>query len=55
MNTLNLINKQIEKQEALRQAQLMHTAYRGVVYNIGSHEPKEVHGTFNYRGHSYSK
>ena len=55
MNTLNLIRKQINKASALHDAQILHTIYRGVEYKVGSHEANETHGTFNYRGHTYSK
>jgi hypothetical protein len=55
MNTLNLIRKQIEKQSALHEAQISHTSYRGVVTKKFQVEPKEVHGKFTYRGHTYSK
>ena len=55
MNTLTLIKKQIQKAAALHDAQIQHTAYRGCEFYIGSHEPKETHGTFQYRGHAYTK
>jgi hypothetical protein len=55
MNTLSLIKNQIEKAARLHEAQLSHTTYRGVEYKVGSHEAKETHGSFNYRGHTYSK
>ena len=49
MNTLNLIRKQIEKQSALHDAQINHTAYRGIVTKKFASTPKEVHGKFTYR------
>lgn len=55
MNTLNLIRKQIEKQAALHDAQITHTAYRGVEYDQRCVESKETHGTFCYRGKTYTK
>jgi len=55
MNTLTLIKKQIEKQSALHNAQILHTSYRGVEYDTRCVENKESHGTFCYRGHTYSK
>jgi hypothetical protein len=55
MNTLTIIKKQIEKQAALHDAQLTHTAYRGVKYNANRVESKETHGTFCYRGRTYTK
>mgnify|MGYP000406127859 FL=1 len=55
MNTLTIIKKQIEKQSALHDAQLTHTAYRGVKYNANRVESKETHGTFCYRGRTYTK
>ena len=55
MNTLNLIRDQINRAERKRRAQLSNVAYRGTVYEIGSHEPIDHHGTFVYRGHVYTK
>ena len=54
MNTLTLIKKQIQKAAALHDAQISHTAYRGVVYECKQGEG-ETHGTFCYRGHTYNK
>jgi hypothetical protein len=54
MNTLKIIKKQIEKASALHDAQITHTAYRGVTYEC--HQPsEETHGTFCYRGRTYVK
>ena len=50
-----MIKKQIQKASALHDAQVLHTSYRGVEYKVGSHEEKETHGTFNYRGNTYQK
>jgi len=55
MNTLNLIKKQIKKASALHDAQITHAAYRGVAYNTRCVEMSEPHGTYCYRGHTYSK
>ena len=55
MNTLNLIRKQIQKAAALHDAQITHTAYRGVEYDTRCVDSKESHGTFCYRGRTYSK
>ncbi len=55
MNTLQMIRKQIQKASALHDAQISHTAYRGVEYNVNCEEHKDVHGTFCYRGHVYAK
>ena len=55
MNTLNLIKKQINKASALHNAQIAHTAYRGVEYDTRCVTSKEVHGTFCYRGKTYTK
>ena len=55
MNTLNLIRKQIQKASALHDAQISHTSYRGVEYDTRCVESKETHGTFCYRGKSYTK
>ena len=54
MNTLTIIKKQINKAAALHDAQIMHTAYRGVEYDVNCAEHKDVHGTFCYRGHIYN-
>ena len=54
MNTLTLIKKQIQKAAALHDAQIAHTSYRGVEYNTRCVESTESHGTFCYRGHTYS-
>jgi hypothetical protein len=54
MNTLTLIKKQIDKQSALHDAQINITKYRGV--DCKAHETKgETHGTFCYRGRTYTK
>ena len=53
MNTLTLIKKQIEKAAALHDAQIAMTTYRGVKYECQKGE--EVHGTFCYRGQTYTK
>ena len=55
MNTLNLIKKQIQKAAALHDAQITHTSYRGVEYDTRCVESKETHGTFCYRGKTYTK
>ena len=55
MNTLNLIKNQIQKASALHNAQIIHTAYRGVEYDTRCVESKETHGSFCYRGHTYAK
>ena len=55
MNTLNMIRKQINKASALHDAQVLHTSYRGVEYNAHCVESKETHGTFRYRGRTYTK
>ena len=55
MNTLNLIKKQINKASALHDAQISHTAYRGVEYNVNCAEQKDAHGTYCYRGRIYTK
>ena len=55
MNTLSMIRKQIKKVAALHDAQIHHTSYRGVEYDTRCVESKDPHGTFCYRGHSYTK
>jgi len=55
MNTLNQIRKQIKKAAALHDAQIHATTYRGVEYDTRCVESKETHGTFCYRGKTYTK
>ena len=55
MNTLQMVKEQIEKASALHDAQISHTSYRGVEYATRCVESKETHGTFCYRGKTYSK
>ena len=54
MNTLTLIKQQIDKQAALHDAQITHTAYRGVKCEVRK-AAQESHGTFCYRGRTYTK
>ena len=54
MGTLNLIRNRINKAERLREAQLHHTAYRGVTTSQ-SWQKRDVHGEFTYRGVPYTK
>ena len=54
MNTLSLIKKQIAKASATHDAQILVTRYRGhdcEVHKGGS----EIHGTYCYRGRTYTK
>ena len=54
MNTLNMIRKQIQKASAAHDAQIHVTKYRG--NSVQVHQPvEEVHGTFVYRGRTYTK
>ena len=55
MNTLTIIKKQIQKAARLHDAQVLHTSYRGVEYDTRCVESKESHGTFCYRGRTYTK
>jgi hypothetical protein len=55
MNTLSLIKKQIQKASAVHDAQILHTAYRGVVYELCETKVEDPHGTFCYRGRTYNK
>ena len=55
MNTLQMIKKQINKASALHDAQITHTAYRGVEYVTRCVKSSETHGTFCYRGRTYKK
>ena len=54
MNTLTIIRKQINKAAAVHDAQILHTAYRGVEYKC-KQSAEETHGTFCYRGRTYTK
>jgi hypothetical protein len=54
MNTLNLIKKQINKASALHDAQIHLTKYRGVECKVHQ-SAGETHGTFCYRGKTYTK
>ena len=53
MNTLNIIKRRIEKAEATRRAQI-HTSYRDIPTSQ-SWQRRDVHGTFVYRGITYTK
>lgn len=55
MNTLTLIKNKIDKASALHDAQIHHTTYRGVKYDVHCAESKESHGTFCYRGRTYTR
>ena len=55
MNTLNMIKKQIQKASALHDAQISHTSYRGVEYSTRCVEMSSPHGTYCYRGKTYTK
>jgi hypothetical protein len=55
MNTLQMVKQQIDKASALHNAQILHTSYRGVEYSTRCVESKEQHGTFCYRGRTYTK
>jgi hypothetical protein len=54
MNTLQMIKKQIDKASAIHDAQILHTSYRGVKYEVCAPN-SETHGTFCYRGRTYVK
>ena len=54
MNTLNMIRDHIKKANALHDARINITKYRGIDCQP-FHQVKEVHGNFSYRGHSYNK
>ena len=54
MNTLTIIKKQINKAAALHDARITHTTYRGVKCDVRK-AGQESHGTFCYRGRTYTK
>ncbi len=55
MNTLQMVKQQIQKASALHDAQITHTSYRGVEYDTRCVESTVSHGTFSYRGRTYTK
>ena len=55
MNTLTLIREKIQKAARLHDAQIHATTYRGVEYDTRCVENKGTHGTFCYRGKTYTK
>ena len=54
MNTLALIQKQLQKASKVASYNRS-IAYRGVEYAPGSGDAAETHGTFVYRGRTYTK
>jgi len=54
MNTLTIIKNQIEKAAALHDAQITLTKYRGVDCSV-KQAKEETHGTYCYRGRTYTK
>ena len=54
MNTLQLIKQQLNKPSAVHAAQITHTAYRGDKCEVRK-AAKASHGTFCYRGRTYTK
>ena len=55
MNTLQMIKTQIKKASALHDAQIAHTTYRGIEYQVCKWTPRETERTYCYRGHTYTK
>ena len=54
MNTLTIIKNQIDKAAALHDAQINITKYRGVDCSVNQAND-QTHGTFCYRGRTYTK
>ena len=54
MNTLALIQKRLQAQQKVEDYNRS-IAYRGVNYDPKSIKSGESHGTFIYRGHTYTK
>jgi hypothetical protein len=54
MNTLALIQKKLQRQSKV-EAYNRSIAYRGVRYQPGSDQVKDNHGSFVYRGRTYTK
>jgi len=50
-----MIKKQINKASALHDAQIAHTAYRGVEYRVCKYQNTETEKTYCYRGRTYTK
>ena len=55
MNTLQMIKTQIKKASALHDAQITHTTYRGIDYQVCKWQPSETEQTYCYRGRTYTK
>ena len=53
MNTLNLIKKKLQAKQKVENYNRL-VAYRGVKYEI-CHADSETHGTFCYRGRTYTR
>jgi hypothetical protein len=54
MSVENARKKMARARKELERAKLNDTVYRGARYSI-HHEPAETHGTFVYRGRTYTK
>ena len=54
MNTLALIQKRLQTQHKVEDYNRS-IAYRGVAHNRSSNKSTESHGTFVYRGRTYTK
>lgn len=54
MNTLALIQKKLQRQSKV-EAYNRSIAYRGVRYTPSSEESSDNHGSFIYRGRTYTK
>jgi len=50
-----MIKKQIAKASAIHNAQMTHTTYRGVAYEVNGGGHDEPHGAYCYRGRIYTK
>ena len=53
MNTLNLIKKQLQAKQKI-ESYNRSIAYRGIKYDI-CHKDTATHGTFCYRGRTYTR
>ena len=54
MSLENARKQMARARKELELAKLNDTVYRGTRYSI-HHEPSETHGTYVYRGHTYTK
>ena len=52
---LNARDRMLRAQREFESVRLRETAYRGVHYDLPNRPEEETHGTFVYRGRTYTK